>query len=218
MSVEYAIYCRKSTDETSGKQAQSIPDQINACIKYARDNDMTIMEKPKNFSDFESESEIEKEDNDAEISNQRLYKETRNLFIIKEQESAKTPYIRKKWRKLMQRIEKWKVKWLLSYSPDRQARNLVEWWEIINFVDKNTKDETVLDLKYTNFFFEDSASGKMMLWIWFVFSKQYSDKLSEDTTRWMDSKHAQWKALWVYKHWYWFSDEWYHVPHKEDFE
>jgi hypothetical protein len=44
-------------------------------------------------------------------------------------------------------------------------------------------DNGLIDLKYTNFHFENTASGKMMLGIWFVFSKQYSDKLSEDITR-----------------------------------
>jgi sulfur transfer protein SufE len=45
-------------------------------------------------------------------------------------------------------------------------------------------------LKYTNFHFENNASGKMMLGIWFVFSKQYSDKLSEDITRGSKNKVA----------------------------
>lgn len=55
---------------------------------------------------------------------------------------------------------------------------MVEGGELINLVDNE-----LLDLKYTNFHFENNASGKMMLGIWFVFSKQYSDKLSEDINR-----------------------------------
>jgi len=34
--VEYIIYVRKSTDEASGKQQQSIPDQMEACLRFAR--------------------------------------------------------------------------------------------------------------------------------------------------------------------------------------
>jgi hypothetical protein len=49
---------------------------------------------------------------------------------------------------------------------------------LINYV-----DEDKVDLKYTNFHFENNAAGKMMLGMWFVFSKQYSDKLSEDVRR-----------------------------------
>jgi hypothetical protein len=52
---------------------------------------LKIKSKPDDFSDFENTQEILKEDLDPEISNQRLYKETRNLFIIKEQKSGKTP-------------------------------------------------------------------------------------------------------------------------------
>ena len=50
-------------------------------------------------------------------------------------------------------IEKGEIKGLLSYSPDRQARNIVEGGELIDLVDKEK-----VDLKYTNFHFEPNAS------------------------------------------------------------
>lgn len=211
-SLEYVIYCRKSTDEKSWKQVQSIPDQIRICMKYAKDNNLSIMKKPDKF-DFETNLSLEKEDLETSIVNRRIYLETRWLFIIKEQQSAKTPGIRKKRKKLMKLVETWKVKWILSYAPDRQARNIMEWWELINFVDQEK-----VTLKYTNFFFEPNASGKMMLWIWFVFSKQYSDKLSEDTMRWMYAKHMQGKAIWTYKHGYLFHASWHHQKHPVFFD
>lgn len=34
--IEYIIYCRKSTDEKSEHQKQSIPDQIKICMDYAK--------------------------------------------------------------------------------------------------------------------------------------------------------------------------------------
>ncbi|MDR1988594.1 MAG: hypothetical protein LBQ24_07995 [Candidatus Peribacteria bacterium] len=86
-NIEYVIYCRKSTDETSDKQMQSIPDQIRACINYAKNENLVIKERPKDFSMFESELELYKEDNETDINNRRTYQETRNLFIIKEQET-----------------------------------------------------------------------------------------------------------------------------------
>lgn len=55
---------------------------------------------------------------------------------------------------------------------------MLEGGELIDCVDNDQ-----VTLKYPNFHFESNASGKMMLGIWFVFSKQYSDKLSEDVTR-----------------------------------
>lgn len=175
--IEYAIYCRKSTDESSNKQVASIPRQIIECLRFADRENLKIASKPKDFSKFESEKDIFKEDHCEDIADQKVYQETRNLFIIKEQESAKIPANRKKWKKLTHLILEGKIRGLLSYSPDRQARNMLEGGELIDFVDNR-----ILDLKYANFHFEPNASGKMMLGIWFVFSKQYSDKLSEDVS------------------------------------
>ena len=90
-SIEYVIYCRKSTDDSSGMQTQSIPDQIKKCIKYAKDNKLKIMKKPDDFSDFETEKELLKEDAETDIENKRIYQGTRDLFIIKEQKSGKIP-------------------------------------------------------------------------------------------------------------------------------
>lgn len=211
-NLEYVIYCRKSTDESSEHQKQSIPDQIRACMDYAKREWITIALKPKDFSDFESETESYKEDNESDISNRRVFEETKHLFIVKEQETGKIPYKRKKWRKIIEMIQKWKIRWLLSYAPDRQARNMLEWGELINCV-----DEWLIDLKYTNFHFENNASGKMMLGIWFVFSKQYSDKLSEDITRWNKNKAWAGKAVWRYFPGYQINKEWFHEPHPINF-
>ncbi len=221
--MEYIIYCRKSTDETSELQKQSIPDQIRACVDYANREWLKIKEKPKDFSLFESEYELHKEDNEPDIVNRRTYQETRNLFIIKEQETWKIPWKRNKWRNLIKLVKKWDINWIISYSPDRQARNMLEAWEIIDLLDQNKLKEnkekwkTILSVKYPNFHFEDNASWKMMLGIWFVFSKQYSDKLSDDITRWNNSKVASWKAIWRFKHWYFINKEWFHEPHQQFF-
>jgi len=211
--IDYVIYCRKSTDESSGMQTQSIPDQIRKCVEYAENNGLSVANKPQDFLDFESEIEIKRENTDSDIENRRTYQETRNLYIIKEQCTAKTPWARKKRNKLIKLINKWEVKWLLSYSPDRQARNMVEGGIIIDCV-----DQWLLTLKYTNFHFEPNASGKMMLWIWFVFSKQYADKLSEDITRGNLSVKTKWKSLWKYKYGYTKNEDMYYIPHPKYFD
>ena len=123
--MEYIIYCRKSTKD-EGMQHQSIPDQIKRCMEYAKTNDLIIKEKLSDFSDFETEEEIRLEDRDEDITNQRIYKETRHLFIIKEKETGKIPYKRKKRRSLIRYVKAGKIKGILSYSPDRQARNILE--------------------------------------------------------------------------------------------
>lgn len=211
--IEYVIYCRKSTDESSEHQKQSIPDQIRACLNFAEKEWVTIKKKPKDFSDFENELDLKKEDDEVDLMNRRTYQETRWLYIIKEQKTAKLPYKRKKWSALIEKIKKWEIKWLISYSPDRQARNMLEWGQLIYFVDSQ---EINLELKYTNFQFEPTASGKMMLWIWFVFSKQYADKLSEDVGRWNKSAVEWGRALWRHKPWYEIKNN-RHIPHPEHF-
>jgi hypothetical protein len=105
MMPEYVIYCRKSTDESSGMQTQSIPDQIKKCMEYAKNNDLKIKAKPEDFSDFETELDIVKENNDSDIDNRRLYQDTRKYFIVKEQESAMMPGKRKKWKRLIKLIK-----------------------------------------------------------------------------------------------------------------
>jgi hypothetical protein len=80
--------------------------------------------------------ELYKEENESDLESRRIYKDTSSLFIIKEQETAKIPYKRKKWRKLMEMIQRGKIGGLLSYAPDRQARNMLEGGELINHVDE----------------------------------------------------------------------------------
>jgi hypothetical protein len=47
------------------------------------------MKKPKDFSMFLSTSEEQKEANDDDLVNRRIYKETSHLYIIKESKTAK---------------------------------------------------------------------------------------------------------------------------------
>jgi len=104
--MEYAIYVRKSSDESSEKQVQSIPDQIEKVIEYAEKQELTIMKKPDDFSDFETEEEIIKEDNTADLYNRRVFRDNRKYFIIKESKSAKVIGKRPKRKKLVEWIKK----------------------------------------------------------------------------------------------------------------
>lgn len=205
MAKEFVIYCRKSTDDGSWRQVQSIPDQIKICVDYAKHHKLTLRKRPKDFSIFESEKEREKQDASKYA---QIYQDNREYFIVQESKSWKIPGIRKKRNALMKMVEKWKIDGIISYSPDRQARNLVDGWKIIDFVDRD-----LIELKYTTFTFEPNANGKMMLWFWFVLAKQYSDKLWEDAGRWIRTKLQEWWALWVAKFWYYINDEWFHQPH-----
>ncbi len=140
----YAIYVRKSTDE-SDKQVRSLQDQIAECTEFAERNDITV----------------KKQD------------------IIVEAESAKEPDTRPKFRQLLNDLKKGKYGGVIAWHPDRLARNMKEAGEIIDLVDK----QIIRDLKFVSFTFQNDTSGKMLLGITFVLSKEYSDKLSDNVSR-----------------------------------
>lgn len=171
--MEYIIYCRKSTDESADRQVQSIPDQMKECMEFAEKNGYIVSKKPKDFSFFETPDEIKKQNEDESAYSREIYKKYRSLFIVKEQKTAKEPWVRKKRALLMKMVVDGKIKWIISYHPDRQARNMEDWWHLITLVDK-----WLLDLKYPRFHFEPTPTGKMMLWFLFVFAKNYTDTTS----------------------------------------
>ncbi len=212
-SVEYVIYCRKST-EAEDRQAQSIADQMKVCLKYADSLWLKIMEKPAYFEKlFYTSEDQARESREKEKSTLELYKNTKNLFIIRESSSWKIAFWRKKWRELIRLINAWKIKWVLAYSPDRVSRNMAEWWEFIDLIDNNK-----VFPQFANFHYENNDSWKMMLWIYFALSKQYSDKLSTDINRWNQSTLEKWKSLWIHKAWYMIDEETgYYKPHPEYF-
>lgn len=212
--LEYVIYCRKSSEETD-RQSQSIPDQIKVCMDYAEREKLTLMRRPKDFSMFETPQDIARMKANPNASDREQFKRAEPYFVIKEECSGKIPNKRPKRRHLIKMLRDGKIHWLISYSPDRQARNLLEAWELIDLIDREDID---LTLKYPTFHFDPNASWKMMLWIWFVFSKEYSDKLSEDVKRWKHSTvEERWLADGNTKHWY-IIDNWLHKPHPKYFE
>jgi hypothetical protein len=50
------------------------------------------------------------EEKESDIAYRRIYEETKDLFIVKEQETGKIPYKRKKWRKIIDMISKGKIR------------------------------------------------------------------------------------------------------------
>ena len=108
-TIEYVIYVRKSTDDASWeRQAQSIPDQIERCVTYAKEHGLVLKMKPDNF-EFEDEKELKLEDSEKDLKSRRIYQDTRKYYIIKERMSGKFPW-RPKWGKLIRKIRKWEIK------------------------------------------------------------------------------------------------------------
>ncbi len=104
--------------------------------------------------------------------------------ILEEAESAKEPGIRPKFKMMIDALNNGKYDGIIAWHPDRLARNMKDAGEIIDLVDK----AIIKDLKFVSFTFTNDASGKMLLGITFVLSKQYSDKLSDDVNR--GNKHS----------------------------
>lgn len=131
-------------------------------------------------SDEDSEKQVRSIED--QIKECRDYAERLKLNVvdeITEEGSAKKPFRRKKFTELMERIEKGQIDGILSWHPDRLARNMMEGGRIVQFLD----DAKLTDLKFSSFHFTNDASGKMMLGIAFALSKHYSEKLSVDVRR-----------------------------------
>lgn len=117
-----------------------------------------------------------------------------NLNVIEkpliETKSAKIPGIRPVFRQMISDIKAGKYNSILSWNPDRLARNMLEGGEIINLVD----EDIIKDLKFKTHFFTKDANGKMLLGMAFVLSKQYSDDLSQKVTRGVRSRLSEGKT------------------------
>jgi DNA invertase Pin-like site-specific DNA recombinase len=98
---------------------------------------------------------------------------------IEERCSAKEPDIRPKFRAMLDDIKAGKVDGIVTWHTDRLARNMKEAGEIIDLLDKGI----LKDLRFATSTFENSPTGKMLLGISFVLSKQYSEHLSESVSR-----------------------------------
>ncbi len=118
-----------------------------------------------------------------QISDCEEYANDNDLILvgkpIQESESAKEPDTRPKFREMLNDIKAEKYDGILAWHPDRLARNMKDAGEIIDLLDKGV----IKDLKFKSFTFDNTTSGKMLLGITFVLSKQYSDHLSDSVFR-----------------------------------
>ncbi len=123
---------------------------------------------------------------EAQIVELRKYAADNNMKIagvIVEKQSAKTPG-RKKFNAMMQDIEAGKTNGVLSWHPDRLARNSVDGGHIIYLLDQ----ARLVSLKFPTFWFENTSQGKFMLSMAFSQSKYYVDNLSDNTKRGLRQK------------------------------
>lgn len=95
-----------------------------------------------------------------------------------ESKSAKSPG-RPIFDKMIRRIEEGEARGIITWAPDRLARNSIDGGHIVYQLDRGV----IADLKFATYTFENNSQGKFMLQIMFGQSKYYSDALSENVKR-----------------------------------
>ncbi|NCO98502.1 recombinase family protein, partial [bacterium] len=123
---------------------------------------------------------------EAQLQELRDYAKRENLNIaleFVEKQSAKVPG-RPIFNEMMKCIEKGDADSILSWHPDRLARNSIDGGKIIYLLDT----EKLASLKFPTFWCDSTSQGKFMLNMAFGQSKYYVDSLSENTKRGLRQK------------------------------
>ena len=123
---------------------------------------------------------------ESQLAELREFAAKEKLEIVasfQEAKTAKEPG-RTKFAEMLNLIEKGKSDGILSWHPDRLARNSVDGGKIIHMVDRGL----IKSLKFPTFWFEPTPQGLFMLNIAFGQSKYFVDNLRENVKRGMRQK------------------------------
>ncbi len=123
---------------------------------------------------------------EAQLNELRDYAKRENLNIALEfieKQSAKIPG-RPIFNEMMRCIENGDADSILSWHPDRLARNSIDGGKIIYLLDTGK----LASLKFPTFWCDSTSQGKFMLNMAFGQSKYYVDSLSENTKRGLRQK------------------------------
>ncbi|KKU28386.1 MAG: hypothetical protein UX42_C0017G0011 [Microgenomates group bacterium GW2011_GWC1_46_20] len=118
---------------------------------------------------------------ESQIQEIKDFAQKQNLEIVEFATEAKTAKVpgRLVFEQVLKKIEKGEAQGIVSWHPDRLARNSVDGGRIIYLLDTGK----LLDLKFPSFWFENSPQGKFVLNMAFGQSKYYVDNLSENVKR-----------------------------------
>ncbi len=122
----------------------------------------------------------------AQIDELRSFAQKENLTLVDVLTESKTAKEtgRPVFNEMISRIVKGEANGILSWNPDRLARNAVDAGQIIHLLDTGK----LLDLKFPTVLFQNNPQGLFMLSIAFGQSKYYVDSLSENTKRGLRQK------------------------------
>ena len=118
---------------------------------------------------------------ESQVSELQEFAAKENLKIVSfitESKTAKEPG-REKLAEVLELVENGEAAGIISWHPDRLARNSIDGGKIIYLLDTGK----LLDLKFPTFWFDNTPQGKFMLNIAFGQSKYYVDNLSENVKR-----------------------------------
>ena len=133
---------------------------------------------------------------EAQLTELEEYAKREKLEITErfiESKSAKKPG-REVFSEMIAKINESKEPFgLLSWHPDRLARNSIDGGQIIYLIDTGK----LVSLRFPAFWFEPTPQGLFMLQVAFGQSKYYSDNLSENVKRGMRQKlrRGEWTGL-----------------------
>jgi len=122
----------------------------------------------------------------AQITALKEFAKREHLEIVEwveEEKTAKVPG-REKFGEMLKKIEKGVASGIVAWHPDRIARNSIDGGKVIYLLDLGE----LVDIKFPNYWFENTPQGKFMLSIAFSQSKYYVDNLSENVKRGMGYK------------------------------
>ncbi|MCB0739440.1 MAG: recombinase family protein, partial [Bacteroidetes bacterium] len=123
---------------------------------------------------------------DAQLVELRTFAREQGLEIVEEfieKQSAKT-LGRPIFGQMLSRIEQGEASGIVSWAPDRLARNSVDGGQVIHLLDTGV----LASLKFPTFWCDNTSQGKFMLSMAFGQSKYYVDSLSENTKRGLRQK------------------------------
>ena len=118
---------------------------------------------------------------ESQLEELRLYSAKEKFDIVASFEEAKTAKEpgRMKFAEMLSFLESGKADGIISWHPDRLARNSVDGGKIIHMVDRGL----IRSLKFPTHWFEPTPQGLFMLNIAFGQSKYFSDNLRENVKR-----------------------------------